>query len=471
MRRVVGSSKVFNKQKASSTVWYTNNEDNIDPDEVTSEVTSSKGFTLPHAATAHTALNHMDREQVNNATTSAFRYSPHHLLSSRAKWLLGMQGNDLNQVKGRMDEAKLEALKAECLRKINKVQKLIEQEQTSMQEKLAEFLFISKEADSSQTTRVKAVYEKKAKKSNANIKALQQKLGTYKAKLERLEMIQEEQNKRFRNRCGSLDNISSILELPKEPLAKKTCVTLPRNSRYRSAEFLPPKSKAKSPANDGQQDQTFRFSIASEEDPLAGIELSMNEFNSLVSDIEESFKKHKELEDLLEEMKGQINQKRNEWRSLLEESRYHGDHLEEQINDMMELHQQEVVNMKQELASLEEKLEYQMDERMRDLQDVVDACQTKITKLELQQQQSVSVETLEGFSVKGCATKAANALLTMFAFCLIVVSVVISFTKTCLQSKVLCSAACTLLVTSVFLWHSSRFMTYRAIPSVANDTR
>lgn len=69
----------------------------------------------------------------NNATTSAFRYSPHHLLSSRAKWLLGMQGNDLNQVKGRMDEAKLEALKAECLRKINKVQKLIEQEQTSMQ--------------------------------------------------------------------------------------------------------------------------------------------------------------------------------------------------------------------------------------------------------------------------------------------------------------------------------------------------
>ena len=180
----MGSSKVFNKQKASSTVWYTNNEDNIDPDEVTSEVTSSKGFTLPHAATAHTALNHMDREQVvvltfashsssrswllsikpfvstdidaqsinwlqikrrrrlkftfnlssqNNATPSTFRYSPHHLLSSRAKWLLGMQGNDPTQVKGRMDEAKLEALKAECLRKMSKVQNLIEQEQTSMQ--------------------------------------------------------------------------------------------------------------------------------------------------------------------------------------------------------------------------------------------------------------------------------------------------------------------------------------------------
>lgn len=48
---------------------------------------------------------------------------------------------------------------------------------------------------------------------------------------------------------------------------------------------------------------------------------------------------------------GQINQKRNEWRSLLEESRYHGDHLEEQINDMMELHQQEVVNMKQVIST------------------------------------------------------------------------------------------------------------------------
>ncbi|XP_048781385.1 transmembrane and coiled-coil domains protein 2-like isoform X3 [Ostrea edulis] len=111
-------------------------------------------------------------------------------------------------------------------------------------------------------------------------------------------------------------------------------------------------------------------------------------------------------------------------RQSLEEEGFKYERLEEQMNDMTELNQNEFSNLRQDISSMEEKIEYRLDERTTDLQDNVENCQTRISKMELQQQQQqiISMEMVENVTFRTLLTKLINVVLAIVAVILVVVS-------------------------------------------------
>ncbi|XP_062596379.1 transmembrane and coiled-coil domains protein 2-like isoform X6 [Saccostrea cucullata] len=111
-------------------------------------------------------------------------------------------------------------------------------------------------------------------------------------------------------------------------------------------------------------------------------------------------------------------------RQTLDEERFKYERLEEQMNDMTELNQNEFSNLRQDISSMEEKIEYRLDERTTDLQDNVENCQTRISKMELQQQQQqiISMEMVENVTFRTLLTKLINVVLAIVAVVLVIVS-------------------------------------------------
>ncbi|XP_033727230.1 transmembrane and coiled-coil domains protein 1-like isoform X6 [Pecten maximus] len=111
-------------------------------------------------------------------------------------------------------------------------------------------------------------------------------------------------------------------------------------------------------------------------------------------------------------------------KTFLEEERYRVERLEEQINDMTELHQNEVTNLRQDISSMEEKIEYRLDERTGDLHESLENCQTRVSKMELQQQQQqiISMEMVDNVTFRTLLTKLINVVLALLAVVLVFVS-------------------------------------------------
>ncbi|CAC5361966.1 Transmembrane and coiled-coil domains protein 1 [Mytilus coruscus] len=111
-------------------------------------------------------------------------------------------------------------------------------------------------------------------------------------------------------------------------------------------------------------------------------------------------------------------------KTLLEEERYRVERLEVQINDMTELQQHEIQNLRQDITGMEEKTEYRLDERTSDIHDMLENCTTRITKMELQQQQQqiISMEMVENVTFRTLLTKLLNVVLAILAVILVFVS-------------------------------------------------
>nr|XP_005997890.1 PREDICTED: transmembrane and coiled-coil domains protein 1 [Latimeria chalumnae] len=128
--------------------------------------------------------------------------------------------------------------------------------------------------------------------------------------------------------------------------------------------------------------------------------------------------------------------------------------LEEQLNDLTELHQNEILNLKQELASMEEKIAYQSYERARDIQEALEACQTRISKMELQQQQQqvVQLEGLENATARTLLGKLINVLLAIMAVVLVFVSTVANCVVPLMKTRNRTFSTFFLVVVIAFLW-------------------
>ncbi|MEQ2263280.1 Transmembrane and coiled-coil domains protein 1 [Xenotaenia resolanae] len=138
----------------------------------------------------------------------------------------------------------------------------------------------------------------------------------------------------------------------------------------------------------------------------------------------------------------------------LQEERYRCERLEEQLNDLTELHQNEILNLKQELASMEEKIAYQSYERARDIQEALEACQTRISKMELQQQQQqvVQLEGLENATARTLLGKLINVLLAVMAVLLVFVSTVANCVVPLMKTRSRTLSTVLLVILLAFLW-------------------
>ncbi|XP_056380925.1 transmembrane and coiled-coil domains protein 1 isoform X3 [Hyla sarda] len=186
-------------------------------------------------------------------------------------------------------------------------------------------------------------------------------------------------------------------------------------------------------------------------------------FEVVIQEIQEMRETQNQLEESLEGLRTQYQSEYSFILQSLQEERYRCERLEEQLNDLTELHQNEILNLKQELASMEEKIAYQSYERARDIQEALEACQTRISKMELQQQQQqvVQLEGLENATARNLLGKLINILLALMAVVLVFVSTVANCVVPLLKTRGRTLGTLLLVLLTALLYkHSDSFSGY-----------
>ncbi|XP_012343363.1 transmembrane and coiled-coil domains protein 2 isoform X2 [Apis florea] len=368
--------------------------------------------------------------------------------------------------------------------KIAKTRELIRIEQTTRDENVNEYLKLAANADKQQLTRIKAVFEKKNQKSAHSISQLQKKLDSYTKKLKNFELNGAPTSHRqprevlrdmgqglknvggnirvgisgfsgsvmskprefahlIKNKFGSADNINTLShgstfyvnDTPRagngdnasveDEKAHHGSATLPGGCSLGSTHSA---AAMKFPSEEGSECS----SVTSESGPGSrGQAHTCHNSNNAALSLKSIFSELQEHRENLERMKDKLEGLKSLQQEVtylshaLQEERFRCERLEEQINDLTELHQNEVENLKQTITDMEEKVQYQSEDRLRDIHEMLESCQTKICKMEHQQQQHQQYVTLEGLdnsNARALVVKLINVVLTVLQVILLLVA-------------------------------------------------
>ncbi|XP_039295357.1 transmembrane and coiled-coil domains protein 2 isoform X2 [Nilaparvata lugens] len=350
--------------------------------------------------------------------------------------------------------------------KITKTRNQIRGEQTARDDNVNEYLKLASNADKQQLTRIKAVFEKKNQKSAQSISQLQKKLDNYSKKLRELEHhgISGHRHTRevlrdvgqglksvmskprefahlIRNKFGSADNINSLTRNEEnngleEERTHHGSATLPGNCSLGGSGHGG--SGSATGGKFASEENSECSSVTSESIPGANTASphSSNPANlppppasldNLIAELHSRKQEIDRLKDKLETFKQVMHKEVTLLNQALSEERFRSERLEEQVNDLTELHQNEVENLKTNISDMEEKVQYQSDERLRDIHEMLESCQTKISKMEHQQQQHQQYLTLEGLdnsNARALVVKSINVLLTILQVILLLVAAI-----------------------------------------------
>ncbi|XP_031539117.1 transmembrane and coiled-coil domain protein 3 isoform X2 [Vicugna pacos] len=378
-------------------------------------------------------------------------------------------------------------LSADSLKqKILKVTEQIKIEQTSRDGNVAEYLKLVSSADKQQAGRIKQVFEKKNQKSAHSIAQLQKKLDQYHRKLRELEQngaprsskdvakdnlkdiqhsLKDAQAKArtaphgleggksgmpgvsltppvfvfnksrefanlIRNKFGSADNIAhlknSLEEFRPEAGARAYggSATIVNKPKYGSDDEC---SSGTSGSADSNGNQSFGAGGA-------GALGSQGKLSAILEELRDIKETQAQLAEDIEALKVQFKREYGFISQTLQEERYRYERLEDQLHDLTDLHQHETANLKQELASIEEKVAYQAHERSRDIQEALESCQTRISKLELHQQEQQALQT-DTVNAKVLLGKCINVILAFMTVILVCVSTIAKFISPMMKSR------------------------------------
>ncbi|XP_072522173.1 transmembrane and coiled-coil domains protein 2 isoform X2 [Salminus brasiliensis] len=286
----------------------------------------------------------------------------------------------------------------------------------------------------------------------------------------------------IRNKFGSADNIAHLKETLEEcqseetPRALSGSATLVSSPKYGSDdECSSATSGSGAGSNSGGGGAGGAMSGLG-----AGISMGMgsprldghhhhhhHSWDALLEGLQEIKASQTQMEDAMEDMKSQLQSDYSYMTQCLQEERYRYERLEEQLNDLSELHQNELTNLKQELASMEEKVAYQSYERARDIQEAVESCLTRISKLELQQQQQqvVQLEGVENANARALLGKLINVILALMAVLLVFVSTMANFITPLMKTRTRVATSVALALFLITLWKHWDWLELWLLPS------
>ncbi|XP_061730248.1 transmembrane and coiled-coil domains protein 1b [Nerophis ophidion] len=397
---------------------------------------------------------------------------------------------------------------AHLQQKILKLTEQIKIEQTARDDNVAEYLKLANNADKLQSVRIKQVFEKKNQKSSQTIQHLQKKLENYHRKLCEVEhngiprqpkdvlrdmhqglkgvgakvtgglstisqathsaagaVASKPREFAFliRNKFGSADNIAALKDSLDETQEDEGGVgpggirTLPTGQMQSSPKYG--SEDDCSSATSGSAGPNSTTGCLGGPPSSRGNTLDPSQasgFEALLHELQELRDNQGRLEESFETLKSHYQRDYTMIMEALQEERFRCERLEEQLNDLTELHQNEILNLKQELASMEEKIAYQSYERARDIQEALEACQTRISKMELQlqqqQQQVVQLEGLENATARTLLGKLINVLLAVMAVLLVFVSTVANCVVPLMKTRSRTLSTLLLVVLTAFLW-------------------
>ncbi|XP_051060128.1 transmembrane and coiled-coil domains protein 2 [Phodopus roborovskii] len=406
--------------------------------------------------------------------------------------------------------------------KILKITEQIKIEQEARDDNVAEYLKLANNADKQQVSRIKQVFEKKNQKSAQTIAQLHKKLEHYRRRLKEIEqngpsrqpkdVLRDMQqglkdvgaNVRagisgfgggvvegvkgslsglsqathtavvskprefaslIRNKFGSADNIAHLKDPmedgPPEEAARALSgsATLVSSPKYGSDDECSSASASSAGAGSNSGAGPGGALGSPRSNTLYGAPGNLDTLLEELRDIKEG---QSHLEDSMEDLKTQLQRDYTYMTQCLQEERYRYERLEEQLNDLTELHQNEMTNLKQELASMEEKVAYQSYERARDIQEAVESCLTRVTKLELQQQQQqvVQLEGVENANARALLGKFINVILALMAVLLVFVSTIANFITPLMKTRLRITSTALLLLILFLLWKHWDSLTY-----------
>ncbi|NWW39569.1 TMCC2 protein, partial [Panurus biarmicus] len=413
--------------------------------------------------------------------------------------------------------------------KILKITEQIKIEQEARDDNVAEYLKLANNADKQQASRIKQVFEKKNQKSAQTIAQLHKKLEHYHKKLKEIEQNGPSRQPKdvfrdmhqglkdvganvrssisgfsggvvegvkgglsglsqathtavvskprefaslIRNKFGSADNIAHLKDTlddghPEEAArALSGSATLVSSPKYGSDDEC---SSATSGSAAGSNSGAGPGGLGSPKSNT--LDSHHNNFDTILEELREIKDSQSHLEDSMEDLKAQLQRDYTYMTQCLQEERYRYERLEEQLNDLTELHQNEMTNLKQELASMEEKVAYQSYERARDIQEAVESCLTRVTKLELQQQQQqvVQLEGVENANARALLGKFINVILALMAVLLVFVSTIANFITPLMKTRMRILSTALLVLFLFFLWKHwdsiSYFLEHVLLPS------
>ncbi|XP_058640985.1 transmembrane and coiled-coil domains protein 1 isoform X4 [Onychostoma macrolepis] len=378
----------------------------------------------------------------------------------------GADGSLLGSEDAGLDPQRTRQAIAQLQQKILKLTEQLRIEQAARDENVAEYLKLASNAsDKQQSSRIKQVFEKKNQKSAASIAQLQRKLEHYHRRLREAEhsgvqrqpkdvLRDMQQGLRdvgarvitglsegvvdslhsaagavaskpreiaslIRHRFGSADNISVLRDGPEEAEDGAAAAHLQSSPKFGSDEDCSSATSGSNSVTGAPGGPPSSRGNTLERGHSGSLDMLMQE-------LQELREAQTRLEETLESVRSGYMKECSLVMQALQEERFRCERLEEQVNDLTELHQNEILILKQELASMEEKIAYQSNERARDLQEALEACQTRVSKMELQQQQQqvVQLEGLENATARTLIGKLINVLLALMAVLLVFVSTV-----------------------------------------------
>nr|XP_055225446.1 transmembrane and coiled-coil domains protein 2 isoform X4 [Gorilla gorilla gorilla] len=406
--------------------------------------------------------------------------------------------------------------------KILKITEQIKIEQEARDDNVAEYLKLANNADKQQVSRIKQVFEKKNQKSAQTIAQLHKKLEHYRRRLKEIEqngpsrqpkdVLRDMQqglkdvgaNVRagisgfgggvvegvkgslsglsqathtavvskprefaslIRNKFGSADNIAHLKDPledgPPEEAARALSgsATLVSSPKYGSDDECSSASASSAGAGSNSGAGPGGALGSPKSNALYG---APGNLDALLEELREIKEGQSHLEDSMEDLKTQLQRDYTYMTQCLQEERYRYERLEEQLNDLTELHQNEMTNLKQELASMEEKVAYQSYERARDIQEAVESCLTRVTKLELQQQQQqvVQLEGVENANARALLGKFINVILALMAVLLVFVSTIANFITPLMKTRLRITSTALLVLVLFLLWKHWDSLTY-----------
>ncbi|XP_042259815.1 transmembrane and coiled-coil domain protein 3 [Thunnus maccoyii] len=392
--------------------------------------------------------------------------------------------------------------------KILKVTEQIKVEQTARDQNVAEYLKLVNNADKQQVGRIRQVFEKKNQKSAQSIARLQRKLEQYHRRMKDSETNGKHGHKDngkesgthskegslrdvsstgrhpaldkvktigpgvslsppfffnksrefanlIRNKFGSADNIAHLKSSMETESGLKvdggarglsgSANTVAKTNKYQSDDECSTGTSASADSNGNPAGGSGAGSGGPGRSDSNG---RLGEVLEMVREIREA---QQQLADDMETLNTQFKRDYSYFTQMMQEERYRYERLEDQLNDLTELHQHETSNLKQELASIEEKVAYQAYERARDIQEVLESCQTRVSKLELQQQQQQTVQ-LENTDAKVLLGKCINIMLAIVTVILVCVSTAAKFTAPLLRSRLHLALTCVGVSVLALLW-------------------
>ncbi|KAI1890324.1 hypothetical protein AGOR_G00152560 [Albula goreensis] len=339
---------------------------------------------------------------------------------------------------------------AQLQQKILRLTEQIRVEQAARDDNVAEYLKLATNADRQQGARIKQVFEKKNQKSTQTVLQLQRKLDTCQRKLR-----EAEQGGAGSGIGPAHSRQHKVHQGPRDTAASRPAVTKLARARFGSTENVWQEEQgdeAQSNSRCGSEDEGSTatsgsvggHSATGAGNPTPGLRAAQEKqqglgsgsvLDMLLRQLQEAGRAQTRLEEALDKLKGHYERDYQLLMQALQDQRFRCERLEEQLNDLMELHQNEVLNLKQELASVEEKIAYQSYERGRDVQEALEACQTRICKMELQQQQSGQLDGLEARAARPLLAKLISVLLALMAVLLVCVSTAASCTAPLLKTR------------------------------------